>query len=55
MGVIRHTWDFKKRFSILNLQYVNTELSYDDDFLHMTRTQQKQQIDTVTSSGLLTA
>ena len=32
-----------------------TELSYDADFLHVDRLQQKQQIDKVTSNGLLTA
>ena len=32
-----------------------TELSYDADFLHVDRLQQKQQIDKVISNGLLTA
>ena len=41
-----------KSNSILNLKYAETELSYDADFLHMGRIQQKQQIDTVGLSGL---
>ena len=41
-----------KSNSILNLKYAETELSYDADFLHMGRIQQKKQIDTVGLSGL---
>ena len=37
------------------MRYVKTELSYDAHFFHIARLQQKQQIDTVISSGLLTA
>ena len=33
MGVVRHTLAFQKQFSVLNLQYVKTELSYDADFI----------------------
>ena len=47
MGVFR-----QNEFSILNLQYPKTELTYDADFLHIARLQQKEQIDTVISSGL---
>ena len=36
-GVVRHTWVYKKSLGILNLQLVKTELSYDVDFLHMSR------------------
>ena len=37
------------------MRYVKTELSYDAHFFHIARLQQKQQIDAVISSGLLTA
>ena len=47
MGLVRHTW--VTQFSILNLQYVKTGLSYDVDFLFMLRHPKKQQIDSVNS------
>ena len=37
MGVVRDIWACQKWLPILNLQYVKTELSYDDDFMHMGR------------------
>ena len=52
MGVVKHNWAFQKYFSILNLKYAKVGLSYDADFLHMCRLQQKQQIDTVILRGL---
>ena len=52
MVVVKHTWAFQKYFSILNRKYAKTELSYDANFLHMYRLQQKQQIDTVILRGL---
>ena len=32
MSVVGHTWACQKKFSIFNLQYVKTELSYDRNF-----------------------
>ena len=58
MGVVRHTWAFQKQFSMLNLQYVITELSYDaNSFLYTVaaKLQQKQRINTAVPSSLLTA
>ena len=43
IGVVRHTWAFHKKFSVLNMHYVKTELRYDGEFLHVARLQQKQQ------------
>ena len=42
MGMVKHKWA---------LDWIEL-LSYDADFLHMGRLRQKQQIDTVISSGL---
>ena len=47
MGMVRHTWTFWKYSGPFK-----TELSYDADFLHIARLQQKQEIDTVISNGL---
>ena len=47
MGLVRHTW--VTQFSILNLQYVKTGLSYDVDILCMLRHPKQQQIDSVIS------
>ena len=51
IGVVNLTSACKEWFSILNLEYVKTELSYDTDFLYMGCIW-KQQIDSVISSSL---
>ena len=44
MSVVRHSWTFQKKFSILNLQYARIELSFNADFLRIGKLQQKQPI-----------
>lgn len=44
-----HLGKYQKQFSILNLQYVKTGLSYDVDILCMLRHTKQQQIDSVIS------
>ena len=42
IGVVRHTWVCQKYFSILNTQYIKTELDYHGAY--MDRHPQKEQI-----------
>ena len=54
MGVVRHILTCQKQSSMLNWQYVKTALSYDSDFLYMFKHLQKQKIDSVSSSSVIT-
>ena len=38
MGVLRLTWAFQKYFSISNMQYVKSELSYEAEFFAYSQT-----------------
>ena len=49
---VLHARACQKYFPILNQQYVKTELSYDVEFLHISRHLQEQKIDSIVSSGL---